>query len=92
MRPQGRRILIILSDGRPEDQGEYRGKYGVHDTALAVSEARRHGVYIFCISMDTGEGAEEYLKKIFGPKNYLVLDRVDDLPTRHPEVFRALIR
>ena len=90
--PQGRRILILISDGKPEDRGEYRGSYGIRDTALAVGEARRQGLHIFCISMDTSEQAEEYLKRIFGPKDYLVLDRVDDLPARLPEVFRTLIK
>jgi nitric oxide reductase NorD protein len=90
--PQGRRILILISDGKPEDRGEYRGSYGIRDTALAVGEARRLGLHIFCISMDTSEQAEDYLRRIFGPKDYLVLDRVDDLPARLPEVFRTLIK
>ncbi len=90
--PQGRRILILISDGKPEDRGEYRGEYGIRDTALAVGEARRLGLFIFCISMDNSEQAEDYLRKIFGPGHYLVLDRVDDLPTRLPEVFRSLIK
>ena len=42
--------------------------------------------------MDTSEQAEDYLRRIFGPKAYLVLDRVDDLPARLPEVFRTLIK
>ncbi len=90
--PQGRRILILISDGKPEDRGEYRGDYGIRDTALAVGEVRRLGLHVFCISMDTSELAEDYLRRIFGPKDYLVLDRVDDLPARLPEVFRTLIK
>ncbi|MCK6506079.1 hypothetical protein L6R53_22320 [Myxococcota bacterium] len=90
--PQQRRILMVLSDGRPEDRGQYRGSYGVKDTAMAVHEARRQDVHVHCISMDASEGAEEYLAEIFGKGRYLLLDDVDKLPTRLPEVFKGLVR
>lgn len=91
-RPQGRRILLLLSDGRPEDRGEYRGNYGVRDTTLAVQEARRAGVHVFCISVDMAEDAERYLETIFGKPGYLRLPDVELLPKRLPEVFRRMIR
>ena len=92
MQPQERRILMLLSDGRPEDKGGYRGSYGVKDTAMAVHEAHRQGVHVHCISMDPSEGAEGYLEEIFGKGRYLLLDDVDHLPVRLPEVFRGLVR
>ena len=91
-RPEGRRILMLLSDGRPHDRGEYAESYGMHDSAMAIMESRRQGVYTFCISMDNQEGAEGYLRNIFGPGRYLLLDNLDDLPARLPEVFRSLIK
>ena len=91
-RPQGRRVLMVLSDGRPHSQGDYREAYAVADSAIAVQEARRHGVYAFCISLDTQPQAEGYLRRIFGPGRFLLLDEVDALPARLPEVFRGLIR
>lgn len=91
-RPEARRILMIVSDGRPHCRGEYRERYGVRDSAMAVQESRRDGVYTYCVSLDTHESAEEYLREIFGPRRYLVLDRVDDLPIRLPEVFRGLVK
>ncbi len=101
-RPEERRILMVLSDGRPEDRGQYRGSYGVKDTAMAVHEARRAGIHVHCLSLDPkvaqavqhGEAdeAEAYLREIFGAGRYLVCDEVDDLPVRLPEVFRGLVR
>lgn len=90
--PQARRIVMFISDGKPEDRGEYRGKAGIHDSALAVGEARRQGLHLFCISLDRNEAAEDYLKTIFGPGNFLQVDDVDMLPARLPEVFRSLIK
>ncbi|NOY25693.1 MAG: hypothetical protein GXP62_07445 [Oligoflexia bacterium] len=90
--PQQRRILLVLSDGKPEDRGQYRGSYGIADTAMAVHEARRQDVHVHCISMDPSDGAEDYLRAIFGAGRYLLLDDVDHLPVRLPEVFRGLVR
>jgi hypothetical protein len=91
-RPQPRRVLLMLSDGKPEDRGDYRGNYGIKDAAMAVQEARRAGIFVHCISMDPDEGAEEYLEEIFGARRYLTLDNVDLLPMRLPEVFRELVK
>lgn len=90
-RPEARRILMIVSDGKPEDRAEYRGKHGIRDTAMAVAEARRLGVHVHCVSLDAEEGAARYLTDIFGAGRFLMLDDVDSLPARLPEVFRDLL-
>jgi nitric oxide reductase NorD protein len=91
-RREARRILMVVSDGKPEDRAEYRGRYGIRDTAMAVAEARRLGVHVYCVSIDAEEGAERYLTEIFGAGRFLKLDDVDSLPARLPEVFRELVR
>jgi hypothetical protein len=91
-RPQARRVLLVVSDGKPEDRGEYRGKQGIRDTAMAVAEVRRLGVHVHCISLDANDDADGYLGEIFGKGRYLKLDAVDALPVRLPEVFRGLVR
>ncbi|MFN7142487.1 MAG: nitric oxide reductase activation protein NorD [Myxococcota bacterium] len=91
-RPQSRRVLMVVSDGKPEDRGEYRGKQGLRDTAMAVAEVRRLGVHVHGISLDAAEGADAWLKEVFGAGRYLKLDAVDSLPVRLPEVFRGLVR
>lgn len=91
-RPQGRRILMVLSDGKPEDRGDYRGTYGIKDAAMAVTEVTRLGVHVHCISVDAEEDADGYLTDIFGKGRFLKLDHVDHLAVRLPEVFRGLVR
>ncbi len=90
--PHGRRVLLVLSDGRPEDRDPYRGAYGLRDTAMAVQEAAKLGVHSFCISLDGGHDAPDYLAKVFGPGRFLALKKVEELPRRLPEVFARLIR
>ena len=90
--PQGRRVLILLSDGKPEARGDYRGRYGIKDTAMAVQEAARQGIHVHCISLDPKPDAEDYLREIFGPGRFLMLPDANHLPVRLPEVFRGLVR
>lgn len=46
------KLLITLSDGRPEDYGGYKGKYGIEDTRHALLEMKRSGIHAFCITID----------------------------------------
>ena len=89
-RPETQRVLLLLSDGKPEDGDAYRGRYGVHDTAIAVREARKFGIHVHCISLDNGE--TKYLQTIFGPKGFTCVDDASALPSRLPDVFHSLIR
>lgn len=89
---QSRRLLLLLSDGKPEARGEYRGRYGEKDSEMAVQEARRLGVTVHCISMDASDEAPEYLRAIFGAGHYHLMEDAKSLPSRLPEVFRALVK
>ena len=89
-RREANRVLILLSDGKPEARGDYRGEHGVHDSSMAVQEARRLGVRVHCISLDTRGEARDYLDPIFGRGRYLQLSRVEELPARLPEIFLKL--
>jgi len=87
--PAQRRLLLILSDGRPadyDDGGDSR--YLQEDTRMAVKEAQDRGVHAFCISLDPRGG--EYLPLVFGPGHYLVLPHIDSLPQRLPEIYLRL--
>lgn len=87
--PSHRRLLLILSDGRPADYDDGGDERYLHeDTRMAVKEAVDAGVHPFCITLDTG--GSQYLPQIFGPGHYVVLDHLDDLPKRLPEVYLRL--
>ena len=49
-----------------------------------ADEMRRLGGYV--------PGADAYVQRIFGPRNALVLDRVERLPERLPQLYAALTR
>ena len=91
-RPQARRLLLLLSDGRPEERGEYRGRYGERDSEMAVAEGRPNGIQTHCISLDPGDDAPRYLTRIFGPGRYHLVPNAEGLSSRLPEVFRSLVK
>ncbi len=83
------RLLITLSDGKPEDyDGYYRGEYGIEDTRQALFEARRDGVHPYCITID--EHGQEYLPHMYGAANYVVISEVGRLPLKVSDIYKRL--
>lgn len=84
------RLLITLSDGKPEDYDDYKGEYAIEDTRHALLEARAASIHPFCITID--RQAHDYMDHMYGAKNYIMIDDVRKLPRRMPELYRALTR
>ncbi len=82
------KLLITLSDGRPEDYGGYKGKYGIEDTRHALLELKQGGIHAFCITIDNE--AQEYLPHMYGTANYAVIDEVQKLPYKVADIYRRL--
>jgi len=83
------RLLLLLSDGKPNDVDEYAGRYGIEDTRQAVAEARLQGLMPFCLTVD--REAPAYLPAVFGPRGFAVLSRPERLATVLVEVLRSLV-
>lgn len=85
------RLLLILSDGRPADYDDGGDQRYLHeDTRMAMKEAVDAGVHPFCLTLDAA--GSDYLPAIFGPGHFTVLDKIDELPRRLPEVYLRLRR
>ena len=82
------RVLVTLSDGKPDDYDGYRGEYGIEDTRQALMEAKYAGIHPFCITIDTH--AHDYLPHMYGHVNYTVVDDVRSLPLKVSEIYRKL--
>ena len=82
------RLIITLSDGKPEDYDDYKGQYAIEDTRHALLEAKTADIHPFCITID--QEAKEYMKHMYGPANYIFIDDVRKLPVRMPEIYRTL--
>ncbi len=76
--PATHRLLLLLSDGKPNDVDDYEGRYGVEDMRQAVTEAKLQGISPFCLTID--RQAANYLPTVFGPQQYALLPRPELLP------------
>ncbi len=88
--PAGHRLLLLLTDGKPNDLDHYEGRYGVEDTRVAIIEARRQGLKPFCVTID--EQANDYLPHLFGKGGYVVIRRPSELPRELPLLYSRLTR
>lgn len=84
------RLLLLLSDGKPNDLDHYEGRHGIEDTRRAVREARELGLTPFCITIDR-EG-DAYLPWLFGATGYTVIQRPDQLPQKLLSLYSQLTR
>ena len=83
-------LLIILTDGKPNDLDVYEGRYGLEDTRHAVREARALGLTPFCITIDAK--AHDYLPHLFGSQGYALVHRPQDLVRRLASAYAGLTR
>ena len=86
------KILFLISDGRPQDRGYSREgvekEYAVHDTHMALLEAKRKDITPFCLTVD--KSGHDYLKSMCGDMGYEVLGDIWALPERLPMLYRQL--
>lgn len=88
--PAAHRLLLILSDGKPNDMDEYDGRYGVEDMRQAVTEARLQGIFPFCLTIDRHTAS--YLPGVFGAHQYAILHRPELLPAALLGWLRRLVQ
>ncbi len=88
-RPADKKLLLILTDGQPADVDSPDERLLIEDARRAVKELDRKGIFSYCINLDPK--ADEYVSDIFGGR-YTVIDNVQRLPERLPELFMALTK
>ncbi len=86
------KLLFLISDGRPQDRGYSREgvekEYAVHDTKMALDEARDKGINAFCLTVD--KNGHDYLKTMCADMGYEILDDIYTLPNRLLYLYRRL--
>ena len=86
------KILILVSDGRPQDEDYGRDRsqreYAVHDTRRALLEAKRQSITPFLITIDSA--GHDYLRGMCDDIGYEVVADIESLPRRLPRLYRHL--
>ncbi len=89
-RPNRKHLLLVLTDGKPNDVDHYEGRFALEDTRRAVTEARRRGIHVFAVTVD--QDAKIYVPALFGHHGYAVVPDIRRLPAVLPQIYRALVR
>jgi len=84
------KLLLIISDGKPNDEDRYDGRYGIEDTKKALEEVKKKGITPFCITIDLD--AKEYLSYLFGRNGYAIVRNGEKLPKVLTEVYINLTK
>ncbi|MBA2779680.1 nitric oxide reductase activation protein NorD [Billgrantia kenyensis] len=88
-RPNRHRLLLLLTDGKPNDTDYYEGRYGIEDTRRAVLEARQQEVRVFGVTIDSE--AHQYVSHLFGRGSYAIINRPEHLSLALPGIYRQII-
>ncbi len=86
--PNKQKVLLLVTDGKPNDLDQYEGRYGLEDTRMAIMEAKQQGLIPFCITID--QDAEAYLPYVFGSNGFTCIKNAAQLPSALPELYAQL--
>ena len=88
--PSNKKLLLVITDGEPADNDVRDPQYLRFDAKKAVEELTRNGISTYCLSLDPR--ADQYVSRIFGAKNYMVVDDIQRLPEKLPMLYMGLTR
>lgn len=88
--PNRQKLMLIITDGKPNDVDHYEGRYGIEDTKKAVQECRNMGMTVFGVTVD--QKAQDYFPYIFGRGSYQIVADVAKLSTALPKIYRQLVK
>ncbi len=86
--PADKRLLLILTDGKPNDLDIYEGRYGIEDTRKAILEAHQAGIITYCVTID--QSTADYVPYVFGQQRFYHLNKAEQLPVMLPRLYLNL--
>ncbi|MBN9672691.1 nitric oxide reductase activation protein NorD [Roseibium aggregatum] len=84
-----RKLLLVITDGKPNDLDHYEGRHGIEDTRMAIREARRAGQSVFGVTID--KQAKSWFPRLFGQGGFAVIPHPDRLTQALPQIYRQLV-
>ncbi|WP_170332375.1 nitric oxide reductase activation protein NorD [Ruegeria arenilitoris] len=84
-----RRLLLVITDGKPNDLDHYEGRHGIEDTRQAVLEARRAGQSVFGVTID--KTGKSWFPRMFGQGGFAVIPDPHRLTMALPQIYRQLV-
>ena len=85
-----KKLLLLLSDGKPIDYDRYEGRYGIADIRQAIREAHHSRIHTYALAIDVQ--AKLYLPQMFGSGSFRILPHPTHLVRGLSEVYGQLAR
>ena len=85
-----KKLLMVITDGEPADIDVRDPQYLRFDAKKSVEDAARNGISTFCMTLDPR--ADQYVSRIFGARNYMIVDQIARLPEKLPLLYAGLTR
>ncbi len=85
-----KKLILLMSDGKPNDYDRYEGLYGIQDIRQAIREAKRLDIQIFALAIS--HQAYDYLPAMLGHRQFAVVKQPEDLPQSLGHVYQQLFR
>ena len=83
-----RRLLLLITDGKPNDFDRYEGRHGVADVRRAVREAHDQGVHTHALAVD--RLARDYLPQMLGPGGWTIVNTPEGLAEALSSIYLKL--
>ncbi|QQR90829.1 MAG: VWA domain-containing protein [Myxococcales bacterium] len=87
-RPAERRVIFLLTDGRPCDYDRYEGEYGIQDVRKAIQSGAEHGIYTHAFAIE--KRAREQFPRMFERHEYDIVSSPRALISSMCRVFARL--
>jgi nitric oxide reductase NorD protein len=66
-----KKLLLLISDGKPTDYDRYEGRYGIEDIRQSIRDAAKEHIAIRALAIEAQ--AKFYLPQMFGNGNFQIL-------------------
>ena len=84
-----KKLLLLISDGKPTDYDRYEGRYGIADVRQAMREAHQARIHTYALAVDVQ--AKLYLPQMFGNGNFQILPHPTHLVRSLTDIYRRLV-
>lgn len=87
--PAQRKLVILITDGRPCDYDRYEGTYGLHDVKKAIETGAQHGIATHAFAIE--KQASEFFPQMFTQHRFDIIPRPERLTGALCQLFARLL-
>ncbi|MBX7208977.1 MAG: VWA domain-containing protein [Verrucomicrobiaceae bacterium] len=83
-----RKIVLLITDGRPCDYDRYEGNHGIHDVKKAIEVGKQHGIATHAFAIE--KRAAEYFPRMFTQHHFDIIPAPERLAQTMCKLFARL--